>query len=180
MQKTLLFVFLFCTLNTVAQRGFLMVQKNGKTIKTYTTGSYITLNQLNGRPITGLLAHVKNDTFSVYNYNIVRRGDYMGAVWFDTIYRGYQFFRPDEVKSIFIKKNKSILQTIEGASYLLGVIFTATNIVNGIRIKDNFGNIAKNVAIKGGGFFVLSTLLSFTHKEYYVFNKKLKLKLMPY
>jgi hypothetical protein len=181
MKNGFLLLVLLLTLSLAkAQRGFLFIQKNNKTVQTYTTGVSISMQHHYGYPIQGILAHIRNDSFSVLNYSIQKKITYNGFVYFDTLYNGYTFYSIHDIKSVPIKKNRSILQTAQGAAYLLAFSFTTLSIVNGIKFKQNFNTISKDVALKGGGFFVLSRLLGWLHKDQYIIGKKYKVALMEY
>lgn len=176
---TILIILHFST-TVNAQRGFLLIKKNEKTVQTYTTGAFITLEHKFGYRVSGILAHIKKDSFSILNYNIQKKIDYRGFVIFDTVYNGYSYFDKNDIKSIPIKKRRNILQTASAASYLASMSFTILAIVNGVKFSDSLSEIGKNVAIKGGGFFALGLGLSKLTRTEYKMGKKFKIGLMQF
>ncbi len=176
---TILFLLFIC-IHTTAQQGLLVVQKNKRTVKTYSTGSNIIMQHKYGYTIQGILAHVKKDSFSILNFSIKRVDLGMGFARFDTAYNGYSFFSIKDIKSMPIIKTKSLLEVGEGLSYLASTGITIASIVNGIKFKENIGTIAKDVAIKGGGLFLLGKFFSLFIKKDYVFKKKYTIALMQF
>jgi hypothetical protein len=180
MHKLLWICFLLLAQLSFSQRGLLLVQKKGKTIKTYSTGSYVQMEHRFGYSIVGVLAHIKTDTFSILNYSIQRSINDKGFVFFDTLYNGYTYYNKSDIKNIKIETNKSIYQTAEGASYLASGAFTILALVNGFKFKENIGTIGKEVAIRGVGFYALGRFFKLLYKEVYPIGKKYKIQLMQF
>jgi hypothetical protein len=176
-------IFLFinlCLSSAFAQRGFLLIKKNNKTIETYTTGAFISMQHKYGYTINGLLAHVDKDSFSILNFMFQKKFSPMGFVFLDTIYNGYTYFSVKDIKRIPKRKNKSILKTLQGASYLASSGYAAISIINGIRFGDELSTIGKNLAIKSGGFFAFGYFLGVIHKDYFNIGKRFKISLMQF
>jgi hypothetical protein len=163
-----------------AQQGMLLIQKNKRTVKAYYTGSNIIMKHKYGYTIQGILAHIKKDTFSILNFTIKRIDLGMGFARFDTVYNGYSFFSIMDIKSIPIIKTKSLLEVAEGLSYLGATGITLASLINGLKFKENIGTIGKEVAVRGGGLFLLGKSLSLFNKKNYVFNKKYSIALMQF
>jgi hypothetical protein len=180
--KFLIFIYLLCVVNTAnAQRGFLLIKKNNKTVESYSTGLPILFTHHYGYSVQGLLAHIKKDSFSILQYAIQKKMDQMGFVYFDTIYQGFSFFALHDVASIPKRKQKGkLVQMASGASFLASGAITVLSIVNGIKFKDNLPTISKNVATKGGGLFLLGFGLSKLYPSNFVFRKKFRLALMQF
>ncbi len=180
LKNYLLYIGLLLVLHTNAQRGLLFVQKNKKTVHTYSTTSYITMQHQYGYYIQGILASIKKDSFSIYNYVTRPSKTKFGLNLIDTVFTGFTFYSIKDIKSIAIKKNKSIFATLEGLSYLGSIGITLVNVVNGIKFKDTGETILKNTVIQGGGMFVLAKIFGKLHKESYPIGKKYKIVLMPF
>jgi hypothetical protein len=181
MKKFYILVLLFFPASGLfAQRGFLFVKKNAKTVQTYTTGMPVTLQHKFDYQIQGVLAHIKKDSFSVLQYTIVKKITDKGFVFFDTAYNGFTYYSIDDIKSIPIKKNKSILQTAQGASYLAGFGISVLSLVNGIKFNETGSQILKDVAIKGGGLFALGKVLGLLYKTEFKIGRKFRLVTLPY
>ncbi len=171
----------FIILNVNAQRGFLLIKKNNKTVESYSTGAPITFTHYYKYNVQGLLAHIKKDSFSILQYNIQKKMDPRGFVYFDTIYNGYAFFALNDVAILPRRKQKGkLVRMTSGASFLASGAISVLSIVNGIRFKDKSATILKNVIYKGGGLFLLGTGLSKLYPNYYKLGKKFTLALMQF
>jgi hypothetical protein len=70
MQRWLLVVFLFISSTLMAQKGYLYIKKNGKKVKTYTEGSFISVKLDDGRNIFGYINTVYKDSVYINNYGM--------------------------------------------------------------------------------------------------------------
>jgi hypothetical protein len=163
-----------------AQQGMLLIQKNKRTVKAYYTGSNIIMQHKRGYMIQGILGRIQKDSFNILNFTIKRVEMGMGFARFDTSYNGYSEFSVTEIQSIPKLKTKSIFTTLQGLSILGAVGITTASIANGLKFKENIGTIAKDIAIKGGGLFLLSKFFSLFNKKNYEFKKKYTIALMQF
>jgi hypothetical protein len=183
LKHNFLFIFfIFLTTQLVAQRGFLLVKKNNKTVATYTTGQKITIQHIYGFQNEGLLAHIRTDSFSLLNYRILRKSTFQGFVYFDTIYNGYTFYNIADIKSIERRKPKGFgFKLFGGIGKLSGVGLGILNIANGRRFGySGYKEYTKAFALNGILPYVAGALIGKLYKTHFVFRKKYSISLMEF
>lgn len=177
---TVIFILLFSKLD--AQRGILLVQKKGKTIASYSTSSTITFWNRYGQVASGILGHIRKDSFSILQYRIQRKADMLGFVKFDTIYNGYVFYHKDDISAISRRKPKGTgYKILGGIGMLGGSAMAVLNLVNGRRFGyETVEDYLKPIATRGGIPFLIGLGLSKFYKEEFKIKRKWSIGLLEY
>ncbi len=182
-KRTLLTFLLitFIILSGQAQRGSLLIKKKNKVDATFTIGAHLNLQDVNNDYYTGILAHVKKDSFSILNYRIITKGSPLGFVVFDTIYNGYTFFHKSDIVAMNRAKPKGYwFKIVGGLAVLGGAGMTVLQLVNGGRFNYDGADYAKNIALKGVIPFFAGIGIKKLYKTQYFFKRKYKIDLMQY
>jgi hypothetical protein len=86
-RTTLLIFFLLATLFAQAQSNALLLQKRGKTQKSYLAGHYISIKTKGGNYADGIITRIQTDTIYIRHYDIRQTATAYGGVYFDTAFR---------------------------------------------------------------------------------------------
>lgn len=83
----LLFLFLLVNTFAFAQNNVLLLQKKGKTQKSYFAGHYISVKTKQGNFADGLITRIFQDTVYIRHFDIQQEATPYGGVYFDTAFR---------------------------------------------------------------------------------------------
>lgn len=128
---TITLIVLTATGTAFAQTGPLLLQKRGRTVKTFFEGSHIEFLTRYKTPMQGIISRFKNDTLYIRDFSIQKSMSSLGGVYFDTLYfpelgvhyRDIGYFRPE--------KNKATARRLGGFMQKAGVAWLLMNVING-------------------------------------------------
>lgn len=128
---TTILTLIIATGTATAQTGPLLLQKRGKTIKTFFEGSHIEFLTRYRTPMQGIVSRFKNDTLFLRDFTIQKSMSSLGGVYFDTLffpeqgvhYKDIGYFRPE--------KNKETARRLGGFMQKAGAAWLLMNIING-------------------------------------------------
>jgi hypothetical protein len=86
-RTTLLIFFLLSTIVAHAQSNALLLQKRGRTQKSYLAGHYISLQTKQGNYADGIITRIQSDTIYIRHFDVQQTATSYGGVYFDTAFR---------------------------------------------------------------------------------------------
>lgn len=88
MNRSILLVFLLLgNLLAHTQSNMLLLQKRGKTQKSYLAGHFISIQTKQGNYADGLITRIQADTIYIRHFDIEQTATAYGGVYFDTAFR---------------------------------------------------------------------------------------------
>ncbi|MDB5209127.1 MAG: hypothetical protein JWR72_4202 [Flavisolibacter sp.] len=107
-------------------------KKNGRSIKSFYTGSAILLQTIDGGYLQGPIKAIRNDSIYITFYDIRSYPTTFGTYMRDTVAVYYPVVHYKEIKRIHINSRRRFLQTTAGPILMIGGAgYLALNILNG-------------------------------------------------
>lgn len=174
---TALLVLLFAAAACFAQQSLLLLKKKDRTIKTWSTGSYIEFTMNNGAEVSGTFLRTKTkDSIVVRTFQVQRLESSKGFVFFDTLHTGTYVIGLNEIRNGRLPGNKKFAyKASEYTAYTAAVVFATMAIVNGVKFDDKFSTSLKQAGIRGGGLFLLGRVFHWLGKDDYKMGSKYKM-----
>jgi hypothetical protein len=152
---------------------WLVLKKNGKTIKTYMPGARIDFLTTNKTPVSGVMYKLRNDTLYLIQFDIRMMPTKTGGILNDTI---TQKTNPYLIKHIgYITKQKESFRYIKNGTIFMigGGAYAGLHLINAAILSDPVDWKVVGIA---GGVFAFGFLLKMLHKEEMTLGKKYKLE----
>ncbi|HYE56347.1 MAG TPA: hypothetical protein VD996_15970 [Chitinophagaceae bacterium] len=179
-KASLLILFLLAFTALHAQNNALILQKKGRTQKTYFAGHFIALQTKQGNYADGIITRITNDSLYIRHFDIEKTFTEYGGIYFDTAFRYTTSINVKDIGAIMRQINSSnrnrnakLLMIAGGGVLVLGA-------VNGIYRKDpprdwyQPSSYISAGALLGGGL-----LLSRAAKRQMTLGKKYSIKILP-
>ncbi|PWT96045.1 MAG: hypothetical protein C5B52_16665 [Bacteroidetes bacterium] len=134
MQRILLCIFTILLLNYCEAQtsDFLVLKKNGTTIKTYMKGSAIDFIHKNGSRIAGTITKIVNDSIYLMWYDVRMATTYWGTQVQDTVTKNEMRFHYNEIGA-FPRPSQSFEFVRNGDLFMIaGVGYAFLHTVNGL------------------------------------------------
>lgn len=106
-RSILLFLILLVSSLAFAQNNALLLQKRGKTQKSFFAGSYISLQTKQGNFADGLITRILNDTIYIRHFDILQSTTDYGGVYFDTAFRYTTAIHYKDIAALMLRKRRS-------------------------------------------------------------------------
>lgn len=151
----------------------LLKKKNGRTVKSYFSGSFIYFIDRSGREMSGNIKKIERDTLFIQYFDVRRAYNRWGTSVSDTV-TSYLFrYHYNEIKSI--PKSTTAFEFVrDGTIFMIGGVgYAALHLINSAIQHEEV--VGKTVAIAGGvaaAGFIMRTL----RKKSYVIGKKYNLQ----
>jgi hypothetical protein len=151
MKKIITTILYLAPLISLSQTDVLILQKNGRNIKTYAPGTYIMIHTVYDQWLEGTLTDLRND--SVYINNIP--------------------FHTHEIDAVRENFSKLHLQSAGTILIIAGVGVLALNVINGIYTNESAGDWVKTSGwITAGAFIIAGILMKSAKYKNYKIGKK--------
>jgi hypothetical protein len=176
MKKLLLIlIFAFTIAKCHPQSSDILVLKksNGRTVKSYFSGSFIYFIDKNGREMSGNIKRIERDTIFIQYFDVRRAYNRWGTSISDTLTTYLFRYHYNEIKSI--PKSTTAFEFVrDGTIFIIGGVgYAALHLINSAIQHEEV--VGKTVAIAGGvaaAGFIMRKL----RKKSYVIGKKYNLQ----
>jgi hypothetical protein len=133
-------------------------KQNGRTIKSFTRGSYIEFIDPAGQNVKGVIQWIYNDSVFIGQPDIRKYYTETGGVIFDTIGTWNKAYHYKELLSIRINRHKNSFINFAGSALMVGSAgYALLNVINGayldepITDKENIQTLGIAVGVFGAG-----------------------------
>jgi len=151
----------------------LLKKKNGKTLKTYTSGIFIKFTDINSRPVEGTIFTIKKDSVFINDYNIRRGYTIWGTSVMDTLSSFKLRFHYNDI--VYIAKEPKGFEFIrDGTIFIIGgTAYALLHTINSLIQKDA---ISPKVLAISGGVILTGVVMKLLRKRSYRMGEKYSLK----
>ncbi|MFN7274179.1 MAG: hypothetical protein ACK5VF_03745 [Bacteroidota bacterium] len=179
-QGTFILMFLLLSACASAQTDLLAFKKNGRTIQSWSSGSYIVFQMENRQWLEGFVRKVWRDSVRVDLVKFNRVVNNWGFYSMDTARMGLIDLHVKELRAL-PKKNFSYNIFTNGQLFKLGAIgYTSLNIINNLSSKDPVF-APENASRLGiaGLVYLGGALLGSFHRTYWEVGKRYRFVIVP-
>ncbi|HYC28191.1 MAG TPA: hypothetical protein VEB42_05230 [Chitinophagaceae bacterium] len=140
MKPALLFFFILLTTVAYTQTNVLLLQKHGKTQKSFFAGHFISIQTRQGSYANGIITKIQEDSIYIRHFDIEQSMTDYGGVYFDTAFRYTTSIHYKDIGAVIpeqprsnIKKSGTLLLIAGGGVMALGAI---NGLYRGDKLRD--------------------------------------------
>ena len=179
-RSILLLLFLLLNVLAYSQNNVLILQKHGKTKRSYFAGNYIRLQTKQGNYADGMITKIFHDTIYIRHFDIEKTFTAYGGILFDTAFRYTTSIHYKDIGALLSstthparRKNGTLLLIAGGGVLALGAI-------NGLYRHDKPRDWYKPSGyIVAGTLTGLGTLMKLSSDPKSTIGKKYQLNIVP-
>jgi hypothetical protein len=129
-----LLLLLFLLLNTFAytQTHVLLLQKHGKTQKSFFAGHFISIQTKQGSYANGIITKIEHDTLYIRHFDIEQSVSAYGGVYFDTAFRYTTAINYKDIGALISPRDRSGRRKAGTTLLIAGGGVMALGIINGL------------------------------------------------
>lgn len=135
-KSILLFLFLLSGTFAIAQNNVLLLQKKGKTQKSFFPGHYISIKTKQGNFADGLITRIHQDTVYIRHFDIQQEVTPYGGVYFDTAFKYTTAIHVNDIGALVLTKGVAKNRTNGTLLLIAGGGVMALSAVNGLYRKE--------------------------------------------
>lgn len=173
----ILLLFTIITGHAVAQSDLLVLKQRNQTIQTWVPGSYINFQFSSKQWIQGIIKTIRNDSILMEQIVLVQVANQFGFPTIDTGKLGLMKLHVNEIYGM-PKRNFSSGIISNGALFQLGsAAYVFLNVFNSLIHNEQVFSSTNLTRIGiAGGFFLVGSLLSASHKTYVELGRKYRME----
>ena len=172
---------LLCNLATLAQNDVLLLQKKGKTKRSFFTGKYISLETKQGNYADGIITAIQKDTVYIRHFDIQQTATDYGGMYFDTVFRYTTAIHYHDIGALINPTDKVANRKRNGTILMIaGAGVMALGAINGAYRGDPPRDWYEPAGyITAGSMIALGYLWSKSGKPRTPIGKKYTIKILP-
>jgi hypothetical protein len=168
----LLTLFIFSAGQSFSQSDLLVLKQRNQIIQTWMPGSIFHFQYSSKQWIQGIIKQVKNDSVTIDQISVIQVANQFGFPTIDTAHMGLMRFHVNEIYGM-PKRDYAGIITNGGLFQLGSAAYILLNLANTlIHNEQLFSSVNVTRLGVAGGFFVLGSILSASHKTYIKLGKK--------